>query len=326
MLGIQESYSRKAIKMSGMLDKAGFPSFKEFVDNYVPKSLLEYMWEQGGGKQSAEATATLELMYSVLIVMKAGDAVFEISQDLVVALRDTDVMDTRVSELKLPFEGISIDIPKGTFAPPGEFVSRIHVSRLDHDGRFRLAFTTSPEHASYASMLVDDDTLAIKDAVSKTESINLDIPEETLLELQKDAAYKNFYRADVFRFAVNTVLYVTSDQADVVQDKSEENKIHERLHGEKKKSKRLALEKELAYIKSSKLFIVGAKFRLGKEYKADLTESGRVWVLKHRCRVMGYWRSQPYGPKQSLRKRIWIAPYFKGPDMAEMINKGYVVT
>jgi hypothetical protein len=41
--------------------------------------------------------------------------------------------------------------------------------------------------------------------------------------------------------------------------------------------------------------------------------------------VRGHWKRQPYGPEESLRKLIFIKPYFKGPDMAELINKPYEV-
>lgn len=34
----------------------------------------------------------------------------------------------------------------------------------------------------------------------------------------------------------------------------------------------------------------------------------------HRWWVRGYWRSQPYGPKNSQRRPQWIDPHIKGPD------------
>jgi len=34
----------------------------------------------------------------------------------------------------------------------------------------------------------------------------------------------------------------------------------------------------------------------------------------HRFNVRGHWRNQAHGPKRSLRKRIWVKEYIKGPD------------
>ena len=40
--------------------------------------------------------------------------------------------------------------------------------------------------------------------------------------------------------------------------------------------------------------------------------AGRVYTV--RWLVRGFWKDQPYGPKRSLRKRIYIAPHLAGPD------------
>ena len=326
MITEQERVVRKIVKKFGMLDKPAFPKFQDFVNTHVPANMLSHMWELGGGKQTAGSTAVLQYLYGIYVVIKAGDAVFEVSPDIIAALRDTSIGGALVGELRPPFEGIIIDVPIGTFAPPGELISRLIVTRVDRDNRFRMVCQNSEEFTSYANFLVDDDSLTIDQALVKTDNFDLGIPEETMQELEKGKLYKDYHSADVFRFAVNLVLYITSDQADVVQDRSKEHAIIGRLDGEKKKAKRSALEQELQREKSSKRFIVGAKYRMQPEYVADFTDAGRAWVLKHRFRVIGHWKSQPHGPKQSLRKRIWVAPYFKGPTMAELVNRGYVVT
>lgn len=41
---------------------------------------------------------------------------------------------------------------------------------------------------------------------------------------------------------------------------------------------------------------------------------------RHRWVVDGHWRSQPYGPKRSLRKPTWIAPHLKGPEGAPLLS------
>ena len=44
-----------------------------------------------------------------------------------------------------------------------------------------------------------------------------------------------------------------------------------------------------------------------------------------RFMVRGHWRQQPFGPGGQQRKLIWIKPFYKGPDIAQVINKPYVV-
>ncbi|MDP3426840.1 MAG: hypothetical protein Q8S17_05625, partial [Humidesulfovibrio sp.] len=44
-----------------------------------------------------------------------------------------------------------------------------------------------------------------------------------------------------------------------------------------------------------------------------------------RFMVRGHWRHQPHGPGAQKRKLIWIRPHYKGPDLAALINKPYLV-
>ncbi len=50
----------------------------------------------------------------------------------------------------------------------------------------------------------------------------------------------------------------------------------------------------------------------------------RLWSIEHRYMVRGHWRMQPHGPDRSLRKRIWILPFWKGPaDAQAAIDRNY---
>lgn len=46
--------------------------------------------------------------------------------------------------------------------------------------------------------------------------------------------------------------------------------------------------------------------------------SGRS--LDHQIWVRGHWKMQPYGEGRTMRKMIWIRPYVKGPDVAEVMK------
>ncbi len=65
------------------------------------------------------------------------------------------------------------------------------------------------------------------------------------------------------------------------------------------------------------------RFRMDLETNSDMSEhiadylSGDVdRIYKIRWIVSGHWRNQPHGPGGMLRKRIWIAPFWKGPEGA----------
>lgn len=37
------------------------------------------------------------------------------------------------------------------------------------------------------------------------------------------------------------------------------------------------------------------------------------------------WRNQPFGRRRQQRRRIWIAPFWRGPEDAEIIHRDYRV-
>lgn len=78
-------------------------------------------------------------------------------------------------------------------------------------------------------------------------------------------------------------------------------------------------------MKDNPRYIVGAAFRLQPEYAAEFTKEGRKWALDHRVCVAGHWKNQPHGPGWKERKRIWVAPYWKGPTYAELVARKIIV-
>ncbi len=63
---------------------------------------------------------------------------------------------------------------------------------------------------------------------------------------------------------------------------------------------------------------LGGDIKLSAELRAAAKDRGAAhmrtgWKLRSRYVVRGHWRSQPCGPGRAERKRIWIAPHWKGP-------------
>jgi hypothetical protein len=60
-----------------------------------------------------------------------------------------------------------------------------------------------------------------------------------------------------------------------------------------------------------------------KSYVPLSSNTGRT--IDKRFVVRGHWKMQSYGEKHSLRKSMWIKPYWKGDSLSEIINKPYRV-
>jgi hypothetical protein len=126
----------------------------------------------------------------------------------------------------------------------------------------------------------------------------------------------------------NFLLYINCENADLCLDTAKTDAIRKKLaafNGAKKKTrKQKQLEQDYAKEKKRSIYLVGKNIRADQFYGVTATSDEARKILK-RFRVRGHFRNQPYGPERSLVKRRWIKPYWKGPDLAELINSGYVV-
>jgi hypothetical protein len=72
------------------------------------------------------------------------------------------------------------------------------------------------------------------------------------------------------------------------------------------------------------VWLVGGAVKISKELKdaaadmaylqADSATTKEGWKLRMQHVVRGHWKLQSHGPKGSLRKKVWLEPYMRGPD------------
>jgi hypothetical protein len=60
-----------------------------------------------------------------------------------------------------------------------------------------------------------------------------------------------------------------------------------------------------------------------RQYQLGTSGSGKKLELQ--LVVCGHRKNQPYGPKRSLRKPIWIEPYIRGPETAPMALRAHIL-
>ncbi len=126
-----------------------------------------------------------------------------------------------------------------------------------------------------------------------------------------------------YRIILNGILYLSSNHPDISPlIRSSDRVLHQSsnsgLHGSQSVTRRSTQSSRLAYIE------VGANLP-ALSHPAGGALTGRLLVQRHLVR--GHWRSrQHYGPGRSLTKPVFIEPYWRGPDAAEIINRPYVVT
>lgn len=123
------------------------------------------------------------------------------------------------------------------------------------------------------------------------------------------------------KMAANLMLYLTSKSPDIVDTKPEVIPVE----GKKNPAKKAKAENLKARSMQIPFIYVG---RNVTKVECLSSPSGKTWSLSEQIWVRGHWRQQWMGSTSDGTKHqegVWIEPYKKGPDVAELINKKYVV-
>ncbi len=133
-----------------------------------------------------------------------------------------------------------------------------------------------------------------------------------------------------FRIVLNAILYMGCNDAETIAHLSPHPQLRERLAQVKSLAKRKNIKSSIARSSSLDYSELGANvepiaIRKPNVGTAGETSSGGApLVAAKRFIVRGHWRNQPHGEKGEQRKLIWIRPYYKGPELAELVNKPYI--
>lgn len=123
-----------------------------------------------------------------------------------------------------------------------------------------------------------------------------------------------------FRIVVNSILYLGSSSPDISAELLAKDVIKPVDH-RSNKTERRKFEYEVSRASQLPYIVVGGVVR------PMVRPSGpRTAVLsKTRSLVSGHWKEQAHGPQRSLRKLIHVEPYFRGPEMADLVDRPFVV-
>jgi len=141
-----------------------------------------------------------------------------------------------------------------------------------------------------------------------------------------------FYNEGIlfFRILINSLLYLSSNDIDTIDCLSPHATIIHKLNNQRLRREHRQLKKQVQAVSSLNYSLVGSKVgyiivrkpQLFSDISDDSLPQRKLAV---RFIVRGHWRNQPVGKGKKERRLIWIKPYYKGPEMAELISKPYVV-
>ena len=281
--------------------------------------LARFAMQQRPGDEYAAAMAyqIMTTQGKVQAWQEAGMKTFHLSRELVEAFQHTDIpYDAYPTEFQYPFDAFMIESDIPLFKTSYEAGSR---------NVYNILYVAKEAIDKKRMILIKDD-LTRGDKLDWDKTVTAFFSHEEYIEciflyMKDDATIgvnTTFKKANValtdleaidsrnmMNILYNAVMYITDPHRDRGQTETQHNR--KISCGDGKPSMRQA------FIKLSP----------PKNYKA-LTE-GTGKTLDMRFIVRGHWRNQAYGEKHSLHKRTWIHPYYKGPELAEVINKPYLV-
>jgi hypothetical protein len=179
--------------------------------------------------------------------------------------------------------------------------------------------------------------LCLADTWSLSEVLNTDwsriidnpVPARTFVsedvgwgEVNDDLFYGD--RLLFLRIIVNAVLYISSADAEKDQKRSPQEELKKQIRDMNSREKSRDLKQQARHVSELPYVLVGGSIPLISE--DSLSEASRDRrKLSIRFTVRGHWRNQACGTGMKNHVLRFIKPYNKGPEMAEIINKPYLV-
>jgi hypothetical protein len=131
-----------------------------------------------------------------------------------------------------------------------------------------------------------------------------------------------------YRMILNSILYLSSDQAEQASKESPRAEVEAKAQSAPSMAKRRKILQAGGKYSELDYAEVGQSVGPIVIHKAETNANTSLGVGKKpmvRFMVRGHWRHQPCGIERQERKIIWIRPFFKGPDLAAIVNKPYIV-
>lgn len=259
------------------------------------------------------------------------EKVYVVTRQLAQQLSDTS-LNVNCRFLKSPFKEIFIQIEKGLF----QILDLQTLKEVDVEGIYVYLHENGVHREiriMAASLLKSNEQYPFNDSIfyfrfhmdegdKIMDKVNEYINDPAIwndINIKKTGGTINKqYISILSNFVFNTLLYITSKDADI------QNMLPFKPTGLKKRKKQKKEQKKIDRLSSLPYILVGGNIKQCYEQVTSISK----WKLKSRVYVEGYWRIQWYGSiKDDTRhaQTIWIAPYHKGPELAEVINKAHLM-
>jgi hypothetical protein len=286
-------------------------------------------------QDASQMTIYANVLYHLYSLYQQHERIYYVCPKLAVDLAQTELnVDTRF--LKAPFPEIYIQVDPGLYYitdSTGEYPIRGFYVNVREEGEVKLVRIMAAALKTLSITPSTDDSLfyfrillgpgKVADQLQKYVDDSVKGKEQ---ELEIFGGYYNVnHIKELFMFVFNVLLYITSKDADIL--KQLPMNYGSQISRLKNKSKINKLLQRQAKTSNLPILIVGSK--VTSNYSIEkIKNAGGIgkWKLSQKLYISGHWRIQWYGSKDARRSEpIYIKPYEKGPEIAEVIGRHYQV-
>lgn len=268
--------------------------------------------------------------------LKFGMSVFRPTESLFASLILTDPTNVEPELVQPPFPTFFVTLPPKTFYSTGlesgmdeelRMVMINHVRTVPKEvrtGPITLDEALKERHIDLINFMMVGPTVFLVDSLpvlgksdwSMSDWLSKNQPKKMWMEAEQDERDLRL-RLAFRRFYVNFCLYISERGKGQKERKYTTRSAKKR---NKKKPKKMEAE----------TWIIGREIKIGsdlidgaKDYINSGRGSGAGWKIKKRSIVRGHWRNQVCGVGRSERKKIWIAPFWRGPEKGAKVQHIY---
>lgn len=297
----------------------------EVLENFA-NSLNQYNQYSKNFKTAELIFMYLSLLNKIKIWQMTGSKTFKLSSDLVEAFNNTDInLNYTPNDFQYPFGCFMIESENpmfDVFFSDGRKTNVYNILYIDKETATKNSKLISID--GYVQNIEWD--ISISAIVPGVKILDIDTGLDYIwLNLKKDNVIKEMYEKQIHPIAKDLDIRITKNETQKVVnifyntvmyinervDNGCVQKICTRKTNVKSNSKNKKITNTYIYLTTP------------KDYKS--LNSSKHRTIDKRFIVRGHWTNQAYGEKLTLRRKQWILPYWKGPELSEIISKPYKV-
>lgn len=252
--------------------------------------------------------------------VQGGEKTFILSKELIEAFLHTDIpMSMSSADFKYPFDTFVIEGEGPLYSTDNGMIDVQSLLFTDSKIAYEMGtIFASPDGKIHDKLSWDISISALHDTgpglgldhmwlnLSNDDSI-----EETYKVPSAVAAGRNAVQRSEAQHTVNilfnTVMYINDETRDVEVTEFHKSRSMKNEVGKKR------YNKGYIYLKPP------------ASYRSFTTSAGTGRKIDTRFIVRGHYRNQPYGKGRAQSRRVWIMPFWKGPEIGEVASRKYKV-